>query len=153
MAVRNLTLREQKTFDTFSTLNPILVETSQVTLGSGDDQMYTIEEPVVYQIPNTDSYLVFGNIKKAMSLEQMKRWLQQHAKPSESKADEKDNENIGVLCGDDCNEKHNHETDINQEDVDLLVTEANISKKEAIEALKRNGNDVVTALVELTKNK
>jgi hypothetical protein len=73
MAVRLLTPKEQKVLESFSHLKPVYVDASQVSFGA-DSDLYTLVDPIIYLIPGTSHYLVFGEIKKAMSLNQMKSW-------------------------------------------------------------------------------
>lgn len=155
MAARLLSPKEQKILDSFSKLKPELVEVSQVSLGANTD-LYTLAEPVIYKLPNTTSYLVFGEIKRSMSLDQMKRWLEEQMKEKEAQKDK------NVIDGEaEHEEVHDHpcahhEEDgagLSEDDINLIMSQVNISREEAIDALRKANNDVVNALVELSKNK
>ena len=41
-------------------------------------------------------------------------------------------------------------TGVEEKDIDLVVSQANVSRSKAIKALKNNENDVVNAIMELT---
>ncbi len=41
-------------------------------------------------------------------------------------------------------------TGIEEKDIDLVVSQANVSRSKAVKALKNNENDVVNAIMELT---
>lgn len=148
MATRLLSPKEQKVLGCFAKLKPEPVEVSQVTLGA-DTDLYTLADPVIYRLPSTDSYLVFGEVKRSMSLDQMKKWLEEHmqAKKDENVIDgEAGHEDVPDLCPQD-------KAEPSEEDIKLIMDQVGISREEALEALRKASNDVVNALVELNKNK
>lgn len=156
MVARLLSLKEQKILESFSRLKPELVDTSQVSFGA-DTDMYTLAEPVVYKLPNTASYLVFGEIKRSMSLDQMKTWLEEQMRAKKTQDDE------NVIDGEaEHGETHDHacthheevaDAELNEDDIKLIMDQVSISREEAIGALEKANSDVVNALVELSKNK
>lgn len=164
MTTRTLSPKEEKIFQMFSKLKPELVETSQVSLGASSD-MYTLVEPVVYRIPNTNYHLFFGDIRKSMSISQMKEWLERQIKSkTDTDANERviDGEDEESPCGENCSHAHHQETaeevneekkQINEEDINLIMDQCKVTREEALEAMKSSGYDVVNALVELGKNK
>ena len=42
------------------------------------------------------------------------------------------------------------ETGVEAKDIELVMTQANVSRGKAVKALKNNGNDIVNAIMELT---
>lgn len=42
------------------------------------------------------------------------------------------------------------DADVEEKDIDLVVSQANVSRAKAIKALKNNKNDIVNAIMELT---
>lgn len=44
------------------------------------------------------------------------------------------------------------DADVEEKDIDLVMTQANVSRAKAIKALKNNKNDIVNAIMELTWN-
>lgn len=158
MAARVLQQKEEKIFQMFSKVRPEVVETTQVSLGTSSE-MYTVANPLIYRIPNTNYHLIFGDIRKSMSISQMKKWLEEHMKanpPSkneENVIDGEDNEEA-ALCAHGCtHDEAAKDEPVNEDDVKLIVDQCKVTREEAIQALKSTGNDVVSALVELGKKK
>lgn len=42
------------------------------------------------------------------------------------------------------------DADVEEKDIDLVMTQANVTRAKAIKALKNNKNDIVNAIMELT---
>merc|ERR1711963_453461 len=138
---------------------------TRVTIRKSKNILFVVNNPDVYKNPNGDTYVVFGEAK----IEDMSQQAQMEAAskfrgedggvtmPTEiggqgtagqmanaikaataiPEADEDDDEAVD-------------ETGVEAKDIELVMSQANVSRKRAVNALKNNDNDVVNAIMELT---
>jgi len=133
---------------------------TRVTIRKSKNILFVVNNPDVYKNPNGDTYVVFGEAK----IEDMSQQAQMEAaskfrgddsgvamptemggqgtaaaiaKPSIPEADEDDDEAVD-------------ETGVEAKDIELVMSQANVSRKRAVNALKNNDNDIVNAIMELT---
>ncbi|KAF3802121.1 ATP synthase subunit d [Colletotrichum gloeosporioides] len=132
---------------------------TRVTLRRPKNILFVINNPEVYKSPNSNTYIVFGEAK----IEDLNATAQQaaaqqlaaaggehdhaghsHAEPSKAaEADAKKEEE---------EEDDGEEVDaegIEDKDIELVMTQANVSRKKAIKALKENDNDIRSAALKL----
>ncbi|KAI8309268.1 Nascent polypeptide-associated complex subunit alpha [Colletotrichum sp. SAR11_59] len=133
---------------------------TRVTLRRPKNILFVINNPEVYKSPNSNTYIVFGEAK----IEDLNATAQQaaaqqlaaaggehdhaghsHAEPSKAaEADAKKEEE---------EEDDGEEVDaegIEDKDIELVMTQANVSRKKAIKALKENDNDIVNSIMALS---
>merc|ERR1711963_103638 len=121
---------------------------TRVTIRKSKNILFVVNNPDVYKNPNGDTYVVFGEAK----IEDMSQQAQMEAaskfrggddtapapsKPAIPEADEDDDEAVD-------------ETGVEAKDIELVMSQANVSRKRAVNALKNNDNDIVNAIMELT---
>lgn len=165
MATKTLNAKEQKVIEHFAKIGLKQVNATQVSFGAASD-LYNVKDPLVFKVGDTNNLLVFGDIRKAMSFEQMKSWIESQMSknkgdvPSnlenEIDGDLPDNKQAAEINGEDNSESDVEEintTDdrIKEDEVQLIMDQVKISREEAINALKNANFDVFTALVELSK--
>ncbi|KAM0948747.1 putative nascent polypeptide-associated complex NAC domain, NAC A/B domain superfamily [Dioscorea sansibarensis] len=119
---------------------------NRVTVQKSKSVMFVISNPDVYASPDTDTFIVFGEAK----IEDLRSQLQTHAaenfkvpdlshvilKP-ETSSMAQDDEDVD-------------ETGVEPKDIELIMTQAGVSKSKAIKALKAADGDIVSAIMELT---
>ncbi|TIC90691.1 Nascent polypeptide-associated complex subunit alpha [Colletotrichum higginsianum] len=132
---------------------------TRVTLRRPKNILFVINSPEVYKSPNSNTYIVFGEAK----IEDLNATAQQaaaqqlaaaggehdhaghsHAEPSkaadaETKKDEEEDDGEEVDA-----------EGIEDKDIELVMTQANVSRKKAIKALKENDNDIVNSIMALS---
>jgi len=138
---------------------------TRVTIRKSKNILFVVNNPDVYKNPNGDTYVVFGEAK----IEDMSQQAQMEAaskfrgedggvtmptemgghgtapsagsaaaaKPAIPEADEDDDEAVD-------------ESGVEAKDIELVMSQANVSRKRAVNALKNNDNDIVNAIMELT---
>lgn len=124
---------------------------NRVAIRKSKNILFVINKPDVYKSPASDTYIVFGEAK----IEDLSQKAQLAAAekfktdvvnlPEEQKAkakpklnyEEEDNEEVD-------------ETGVDAKDIDLVMQQANASRKLAVKALKNNNNDIVNAIMDLT---
>ncbi|KAG6493309.1 hypothetical protein ZIOFF_048291 [Zingiber officinale] len=119
---------------------------SRVTVKKSKNILFVISKPDVFKSPTSDTYVVFGEAKiedlssqlQTQAAEQFKAPDMSHviSKPEPS-AIAQDDEEVD-------------ETDVEPKDIELVMTQAGVSRSKAVTALKAAEGDIVTAIMELT---
>merc|ERR1712178_17895 len=122
----------------------------RVTVKKSKNILFVISKPDVFKSPASDTYIIFGEAKiedlsaqaQTAAAEQFK--APEVAKPELTKAAEKPSiEEI------DDNEDED-ESGVEPKDVELVMSQAGVSRIKAVKALKTNDGDIVNAIMELT---
>jgi len=131
---------------------------TRVTLRRPKNILFVINNPEVYKSPNSNTYIVFGEAKiedlnasaQAAAAQQLASQAPEHDhaghdhaghKHDHAKEEEEEEEDDG--------EEEDAEG-IEDKDVELVMTQANVSRKKAIKALKENDNDIVNSIMALS---
>ncbi|KAH8267146.1 hypothetical protein KR018_012085 [Drosophila ironensis] len=116
-----------------------------VTIRKSKDIMFVINHPEVYHNPNSETYIILGEIQiKNMSL-QAKLAAAKKFKATKAPA-------VGEI-NDEGGEDDDEEADatgVDEKDIELVILQAGTTRSKAIKALKNNDNDIVNAIMELT---
>jgi len=130
---------------------------SRVTIRKSKNILFVIQSPDVYKSPASDTYVVFGEAKiEDLSAQQHMQAAEMMAKAQPQGAEAIAQEPAKAApagateveaAGDD---EDLDETGVEAKDIDLVVQQANVSRAKAIKALKKNGNDIVNAIMDLT---
>ncbi|KAI8067094.1 NAC domain-containing protein [Gongronella butleri] len=124
---------------------------SRVTFTRAGGIVFAIGKPEVYKSLNSDTYLVFGE----MQMEDMRARAQQAAAEqlaaeAAAKAEGDDEEVPAAVAVEEDDDEEVDATGVEEKDIELVVSQANVSRNKAIKALKNNENDIVNAIMELT---
>lgn len=145
---------EKKARKLFSKLGLKQVQgVSRVCIRKSKNILFVINKPDVYKSPGSDTYIVFGEAK----IED----LSQHAqlKAAEQFKPTPDGPAVaaapgGMRAPETVEEESDGEevdtTGIEEKDIELVMSQANVSRKKAVKALKNADNDIVNAIMELT---
>ncbi|CAL9097964.1 unnamed protein product [Musa textilis] len=119
---------------------------SRVTVKKSKSILFVISKPDVFKSPTSDTYVIFGEAKiedlssqlQTQAAEQFKAPDLSHVilKPEPSAAAQDDEEV--------------DETGVELKDIELVMTQAGVSRSKAVKALKVADGDIVTAIMELT---
>ena len=152
--------KQQRVLDKFAALPTRRIEASQVSF-SGGNMMFNIAEPIIYKIENTDTILIFGDIRKSMSMDEIKAWLQSRmsedaSNPLDGEGDDVAGEEIEEVDAEaplkSTEQAHPDDEKLKEADINLITSQMpNVSREEAIETLRKCNYDMVNALVELAK--
>ena len=123
--------------------------------------VFVIDDPVVYKCPHTDTYVVFGpyGVPDYMELakQQLADWQNASGVAGTSGAgttEEVDASLPGTGVKDAVEEVDDDaevdETGVEPKDIELVMTQAGVSRSKAVTALKAADGDIVTAIMELT---
>ncbi|RWS16227.1 nascent polypeptide-associated complex subunit alpha-like protein [Dinothrombium tinctorium] len=137
---------------------------NRVAIRKSKNILFVINKPDVYKSPASDTYIVFGEAK----IEDLSQKAQMAAAEKFKAPD-----GTSVLGGtgglgdaasglapnasvksaieeESEDEEDIDETGVEAKDIELVMSQANVTRNKAIKALKNNNNDIVNAIMELT---
>lgn len=106
----------------------------------------------MFKSPNSETYVIFGEAKiEDMSSQLQTQAAQQFRMPDMSSVMAKP-EISGAGAGAQADEEEEEidETGVEPRDIDLVMTQAGVSRSKAVKALKTHSGDIVSAIMELT---
>lgn len=160
MATRVLQPREEKVKKDFSACGLEKIEVDNATLGN-KDTVYMVNGALLYRIKNTNSYLLFGDPMNYSSIldklkssvnnpEELKKLFSENMNLDAEPEREIEGEEIEEAATEEIQEQ-SEQLELNEGDIQLIMSEAKITREEAVQALKNAKNDAIQALVDLNK--
>lgn len=134
---------------------------TRVTLRRPKNILFVINSPEVYKSPNSNTYIVFGEAKiEDLNASAQAAAAQQLAAAEHDHAGHDHGESSKAVEGGEAAKKAAEEEEddgeevdaegIEDKDIELVMTQANVSRKKAIKALKENDNDIVNSIMALS---
>merc|ERR1711993_122183 len=128
---------------------------ARVTIRKSKNILFVIAKPDVYKNPASDTYIVFGEAKIEDLSQQAQMEAAQKFKAAE--APQPTEMGAGGTTGpvaipeeDEEDGDAPDEAGVEDKDIELVMSQANVSRTKAVKALKNNANDIVNAIMELT---
>ena len=106
-----------------------------------------IPKPDVFKSPNSDTYVIFGEAKIEDLSAQAQSAAAEQFKMAEAQAVETKETEAAAADED---EGEIDETGVEPKDIELVMTQASVSRSKAVNALKKADGDIVSAIMELT---
>merc|ERR1711881_45663 len=127
---------------------------SRVTIRKSKNILFVINKPDVYKNPASDTYIVFGEAK----IEDLSQQAQMEAAQKFKAAEVPAPNEMGAsgttgpapIPEEDDEDDEIDEGGVEDKDIELVMSQANVSRTKAVKALKNNANDIVNAIMELT---
>ena len=121
----------------------------RVTIKKNKNVLFVISKPDVMKSNNGDTYIIFGEAKiEDLNAQAQSQAAEQFKAPTEAQVEETKAEASEAQVDDDDEEVD--ETGVDPKDIQLVMSQSNVSRAKAIKALKNNDNDIVNAIMELT---
>ncbi|KXZ44479.1 hypothetical protein GPECTOR_67g319 [Gonium pectorale] len=121
---------------------------SRVTIKKSKNILFVIQTPDVFKSPNSDTYIIFGEAKiEDLSAQTQAAAAEQFKMRPEPEAAQAAGAAAGPADDDD---EEVDDSGVEQKDIELVMTQANVSRAKAIKALKNAEGDIVSAIMELT---
>ncbi|KAH7678928.1 Nascent polypeptide-associated complex subunit alpha protein [Dioscorea alata] len=117
----------------------------RVTVRKSKSIIFVISNPEVYASPETDTYVVIGEAKIEDLSSQLQNAAEKFKVPDLSHVISKPETSSMAEDDEDVDE-----TGVEPKDIELVMTQAGVSKSNAIKALKAADGDIVSAIMELT---
>jgi len=140
---------------------------TRVTLRRPKNILFVINQPEVYKSPTSNTYIVFGEAKiedlnsqaQASAAQQLAAAeSHDHAGHDHSGHDHSHDHGKGKAIDNGDAKKDDDEDDgeevdaegLEDKDIELVMTQASVSRKKAVKALKENDNDIVNSIMALS---
>ncbi|XP_035657717.1 nascent polypeptide-associated complex subunit alpha-like [Branchiostoma floridae] len=124
---------------------------SRVTIRKSKNILFVITKPDVYKSPASDTYIVFGEAKiEDLSQQAQMAAAEKFKAPEMSQVPEPGKITTAVPEEESEEEEEVDDSGVEPKDIELVMSQANISRAKAVKALKNNNNDIVNAIMELT---
>ncbi|KAK8919273.1 Nascent polypeptide-associated complex subunit alpha-like protein 1 [Platanthera zijinensis] len=119
---------------------------SRVTVKKSKNILFVISKPDVFKSPNSDTYVIFGEAKiEDLSSQLQTQAAEQFKAPDLSHVISKPE--TSAIAQDD---EEVDDAGVEPKDIELVMTQAGVSRGKAVKALKAADGDIVTAIMELT---
>ncbi|XP_059296057.1 nascent polypeptide-associated complex subunit alpha-like protein 1 isoform X1 [Lycium barbarum] len=119
---------------------------SRVTVKKSKNILFVISKPDVFKSPNSDTYVIFGEAKiEDLSSQLQSQAAEQFKAPNLSNVISKPEPSTVAQDDEDVDE-----TGVEPKDIELVMTQAGVSRAKAVKALKAADGDIVSAIMELT---
>ena len=114
--------------------------------------LFIISKPDVFKSPNSETYIIFGEAKiEDLSSQLQAQAAQQFRVPDISSVMTKPELSASAASDQvDEDEEEVDETGVEPRDIDLIMTQAGVTRTKAVKALKTHSGDIVSAIMELT---
>jgi nascent polypeptide-associated complex subunit alpha len=126
---------------------------SRVTVKKSKNILFVISKPDVFKSPASDTYVIFGEAKiEDLSSQLQSQAAEQFKAPNLSNVisqGETSSAATAAAVQDDDDEEVDEEG-VEPKDIELVMTQAGVSKPRAVKALKLANGDIVSAIMELT---
>ncbi|CAK0785433.1 hypothetical protein CVIRNUC_008642 [Coccomyxa viridis] len=122
---------------------------SRVTIKKSKNILFVIQKPDVLKSPNSDTYVIFGEAKIEDLSAQASAQAAEQFVPKEQPTIA-DSKAEAPAADEDEDEGEVDESGVEPNDIELVMTQANVSRKKAVKALKSADGDIVSAIMELT---
>ncbi|ESW08420.1 hypothetical protein PHAVU_009G044200 [Phaseolus vulgaris] len=122
---------------------------SRVTIKRTKNILFFISKPDVFKSPNSETYVIFGEAKiEDLSSQLQTQAAQQFRMPDIGSVTAKQDQDAAAAQP--VEEEEVDETGVELHDIDLVMTQAGVSRSKAVKALKTHNGDIVGAIMELT---
>jgi nascent polypeptide-associated complex subunit alpha len=119
---------------------------SRVTIKKSKNILFVISKPDVFKSPNSDTYVIFGEAKiEDLSSQLQTQAAEQFKAPDLSNVISKAEPSAAAQ-----DDEEVDESGVEPKDIELVMTQATVSRSRAVKALKAANGDIVTAIMELT---
>ncbi|XP_074499867.1 nascent polypeptide-associated complex subunit alpha isoform X5 [Sebastes fasciatus] len=123
---------------------------TRVTIRKSKNILFVITKPDVYKSPASDTYIVFGEAKiEDLSQQAQLAAAEKFKVQGEAVSNIQENTQTPTVQ-EESEEEEVDDTGVEVKDIELVMSQANVSRTKAVRALKNNNNDIVNAIMELT---
>jgi nascent polypeptide-associated complex subunit alpha len=135
---------------------------TRVTLRRPKGILFVISNPDVYRSPTSNVWIIFGEAKiEDLNSQSQAAAAQQLAAAEAASADHSGHDHANEngkgkepedkkAEEDDDDDEEVDDSGLEAKDIELVMTQASVSRKKAVKALKENGNDIVNSIMALS---
>ncbi|XP_066307873.1 nascent polypeptide-associated complex subunit alpha-like protein 1 [Miscanthus floridulus] len=123
---------------------------TRITIKRAKNILFVVSKPDVFKSPTSETYVIFGEAKiEDLSSQLQAQAAQQFRMQDLSKVMAKQDVAAAAAAPAD-EEEVVDESGIEPRDIDLVMTQASVTRAKAVKALKAHDGDIVSAIMELT---
>eukprot|EP00005_Dracoamoeba_jomungandri_P004921 CAMPEP_0174253894 /NCGR_PEP_ID=MMETSP0439-20130205/3264_1 /TAXON_ID=0 /ORGANISM="Stereomyxa ramosa, Strain Chinc5" /LENGTH=222 /DNA_ID=CAMNT_0015335193 /DNA_START=46 /DNA_END=714 /DNA_ORIENTATION=+ len=123
----------------------------KVTVKKSKNILFVITQPDVYKSPASDTYIIFGEAKiDNVNNQQLADTARLFEKKTEGDQKDESDDEPPALIDDGEAEGEIDETGLEAKDIELVMSQTNVTRAQAVAALKKADGDMVEAIMELT---
>jgi len=124
---------------------------SRVTVRKSKSILFVINRPEVFKSPVSDTYIMFGEAKiEDLSQQAQMAAAEKFKAPDVSTVSGAVPTTVPQPIPEESDEEAIEETGVEAKDIELVMSQAGVTRSKAVRALKNNQNDIVNAIMELT---
>ncbi|XP_010557893.1 PREDICTED: nascent polypeptide-associated complex subunit alpha-like protein 3 [Tarenaya hassleriana] len=124
---------------------------SRVTVKKSKNILFVISKPDVFKSPASDTYVIFGEAKiEDLSSQLQTQAAEQFKAPDLSNMISKGETSAAAAAAVAQDDEEVDEEGVDLKDIELVMTQAGVSRPRAVKALKAADGDIVSAIMELT---
>ncbi|XP_011834547.1 PREDICTED: nascent polypeptide-associated complex subunit alpha-2 [Mandrillus leucophaeus] len=121
-----------------------------ITIRKSKNILFVVTKPDAYKSPASDTYIVFGETKiQDLSQQAQLAAAEKFKVQGEAVSNIQENTQTPTVQ-EESEEEEVDETGVEVKDIELVMSQVNVSRAKAVQALKNNSNDIVNAIMELT---
>lgn len=121
---------------------------TRVTIKKSKNILFVISKPDVFKSPASDAHIIFGEAKIEDLSSQLQSQAAEQFKVPEVANVESKAEPASTAEAEE--EGDVDETGVEPKDIELVMTQAGVSRAKAVHALKTTNGDIVSAIMDLT---
>mmetsp|Transcript_32364 Transcript_32364/g.47566 ORF Transcript_32364/g.47566 Transcript_32364/m.47566 type:complete len:187 (-) Transcript_32364:186-746(-) len=128
---------------------------TRVTVKKSRTILFGINKPDVFKMPNSDTFIVFGEAKVEDLSAKAKESAAKQFQAGATQETEENDDDVPELTEADgeavpAAEEGADEEGVNPKDIELVMQQANTTRAKAVAALKKSEGDIVNAIMELS---
>ncbi|CAB0008816.1 unnamed protein product [Nesidiocoris tenuis] len=121
---------------------------SRVTIRKSKNILFVINKPDVFKNPASDTYIIFGDTKiEDLSQQAQVAAAEKFKAPEITTATDTGATTVVAPIQEESEEEELDSTGIEEKDIELVMSQANVSRNKAVKALANNQNDIVNAIM------
>jgi len=125
---------------------------TRVTIRKSKNILFVVTNPDVYKNPVSDTYIIFGEAKIEDLSQQAQMAAAEKFKAPEvpSVTETQMAKSMAATIPEEDDDEEVDTTGVEEKDIELVMSQANVSLVRAVKALKKTENDIVNAIMDLT---
>ena len=124
---------------------------SRVQIRKSKNILFVINKPDVFKSPNADTYVIFGEAKIEDLSAQASASAAEQFRMAEAMSNIAESRGAKAAAEPEAEEEGEiDETGVEPKDIELVMTQAGVSRGKAVRALQAADGDIVSAIMELT---
>lgn len=121
----------------------------RVTVKKSKNILFVIQKPDVFKSPSSTTYIIFGEAKiEDLSAQAQSMAAEQFRAPDITRMPAA--APAAADAGEDEDDEDVDDTGLESKDIELVMSQAGVSRAKAVKALRKNESDIVNAIMELT---